>query len=155
LLTTPKEHIRAYARQRGLEWHEDSTNASTDYLRNYVRQTIMPKFDERAKAHLRRLIEDTRAANVQIDSLLAEQLHLQPAGDMLDRQWFTMLPHAVAKEIMATWLRRLGIAGFDRRLIERLVVAAKTLAPGKQVDINGRYVMLARREHLAVVPRNR
>lgn len=154
LTATPKAHIRAYAAKHGLEWREDSTNANTDYLRNYVRLNILPKFDDAARNRLRQLIGSTREVNVEIDSLLAEQLHLQPSGDILDRQWFIMLPHAVAREIVAAWLRRLGMAGFDRQLIERITMAAKTYAPGKQVDINARYVLVAQRDHLVVRPRS-
>lgn len=153
LLATPKQHIKQYAKRHALQWREDSTNANPDYLRNYVRQTIMPKFDAAARQRLRHLITATRHANLEIDGLLAEQLHLQPAGDMLDRQWFIMLPHAVSMEIMAAWLRRLGITSFDKRLLERLVVGGKTFAPGKRLDVNGRYVVLVQRDHLAVVPR--
>jgi len=153
LLTTPKAHIKAYARKRGLEWREDSTNKNDDYLRNYVRHRIMPRFDPAARDRLRQLIARARDTNIEIDSLLAEQLHLQPSGDVLDRQWFIMLPHAVAREIIAAWLRRLGVTGFDRQLLERIVVAAKTFEPGKQIDINKRYVMLVSQERLVVAPR--
>jgi tRNA(Ile)-lysidine synthase len=153
LLTTPKQHILAYARRHGLQWREDSTNASDDYLRNYIRHNIMPRMNEPTRQRLRQLIADTHDVNVEIDSLLAEQLHLQPAGDVLDRQWFIMLPHAVGREIMAAWLRHLGVTSFDRKLLERLTVVAKTFQAGKRTDINGRYVMLVQRDYLAIVPR--
>lgn len=153
LLPTPKAHIIAYARNQGLQWHEDSTNMNPDYLRNYVRQQIMPKFDKSARQRLSQLIVEMRHSNIQIDSLLAAQLHLQPAGDRLDRQWFIMLSHAVAKEIITAWLRRLGITGFDRQLVERLTIAAKTYAPGKQIDVNRGLVMVVSKDELRIVQR--
>lgn len=154
LLSTPKSHILAYARKHGLEWREDRTNSDVNYLRNYVRHVIMPRFDHYSKERLRRLITDTGRKNIEIDGLLAEQLHLQPAGDRIDRQWFRMLPASVASEIVAAWLRRLGIHGFDRRTIVRLSEAIRTLGNGKRADVNGRYVMLVSREHVTVVPRD-
>jgi tRNA(Ile)-lysidine synthetase-like protein len=153
LLTTPKEHVRAYAQKHGLQWREDSTNASDDYLRNYIRHNIMPRFDADAKARLRQLIAAARDTNVEIDGMLAEQLHLQPSGDVLDRHWFIMLPHNVAREIVAAWLRRLGVTGFDRQLLERIVVAGKTFATGKQVDVNGRYIIMVYPDRLVFAPR--
>ncbi len=150
LLATPKAHIRTYAGKHGLQWREDSTNSNPDYLRNYIRINIMPKFDAVARQRLRQLIGSARGVNVEIDSLLADQLHLQPAGDVLDRQWFIMLPHAVAREIVAAWLRRLGVADFDRQLLERITVAAKTYASGKRIDINGRYVIVVQSDRLFV-----
>lgn len=154
LLVTPKAHIIAYAKRQGLQWHEDSTNANPNYLRNYVRQAIMPNLDVDARQRLRRLIAETHDVNVQVDSLLAAQLHLQPAGDRLDRRWFIMLPHAVAREIMAAWLRQLGITDFDRTLLERLTIAAKTYASGKKADINRQYTMVVTRDELIAVSRS-
>lgn len=153
LLATPKTHVIAYARKHGLEWREDSTNANDDYLRNYVRHNIMSRFDVAARDHLRRLVNNTHELNIEIDSLLAEQLHLQPTGDVLDRRWFIMLPHNVAREIIAAWLRRLGITGFDRQLLERIVVAAKTFAPGKRLDVNGRYIIVVTADQLVITGR--
>ena len=139
LLKTPKAHIIAYANRNNLQWREDSTNSDTNYLRNYVRQVIMPRFDATARERLRELINTAHDVNVEIDDLLAKRLHLQPAGDIIDRRWFIMLPHEVAREIVAAWLRSLGILSFDRPALERIVVAAKTYVPGKKIDINGRY----------------
>ena len=138
LLTTPKKHIRAYAYRHGLEWRDDSTNSDTEYLRNYVRLRILPRFDDEARQRLRSIVHQARQHNQLIDHLLAEQLRGQVTDNELDRHWFVMLPHAVAREVMAAWLRSAGVAGFDRRAIERLVVAAKTYAIGKTADIDGR-----------------
>lgn len=150
LLATPKAHIVSYATKRDLRWREDSTNTDPNYLRNYVRMHIMPKFDEPARNRLRQLLAAAHETNLEIDSLLADQLHLQPSGDVLDRQWFIMLPHAVAREIVAAWLRRLGVAGFDKQLLERITIAAKTYASGKRIDINGRYAIVVHPDRLTV-----
>jgi tRNA(Ile)-lysidine synthetase-like protein len=148
LLSTPKSHLIAYAQKNGLRWREDSTNQSSVYLRNYIRHHIMPKLDAPARQYLRQLIHKAKQHNVEIDSLLAEQLHLQPSGMVLDRQWFIMLPHAVAREIVAAWLRHLSITNFDRTLIERIATAAKTYAAGKQIDVNGNYVIIVTDDQL-------
>jgi len=150
LLATPKANLLAYARSRNLKWHEDSTNLSDDYARNYVRHTILSKFDDKARNHLRELIRTARETNIQIDRMLAEQLHLRPDFDVLDRHWFIMLPHAVAREIIAAWLRDRGVTDFDKPLLERIVVAAKMYAPGKRIDISGRYSMLVRKDDLVL-----
>jgi tRNA(Ile)-lysidine synthetase-like protein len=155
LLATPKKNLLAYARSHNLHWREDSTNADDNYLRNYIRHNILAKFDEQARTRLRSLIETARETNVHIDQLLAEQLHLQPSYDVLDRHWFIMLPHAVAKEIVAAWLRVRGITEFDKALLERVVIAAKMYAPGKQIDVSGRHIILVRKHDLALTMRDR
>lgn len=153
LLATPKAHILAYAHANKLQWHEDSTNKDDDYLRNYVRHHIMSRFDAEARSRLRQLIANTRGVNIQIDEMLAHQLHLQPSHESLDRQWFIMLPHSVAVEIIAAWFRSRDGISFDRKLLERIVIAAKRYAPGKLIDIDKWHILLVEREKLVLTKR--
>lgn len=135
LLAVPKRDLVAYAKEQGLRWHEDSTNQNTDYLRNYVRHRLLPRFDEPARARLWEIISNAKETNLEIDSLLLNQLDLKSTGGNLDRYWFTQLPHAVARETMAAWLRANDLRDFDSKTLERLVVAAKVAAPGKTFDV--------------------
>ncbi len=43
LLPFSKEQILNYAKEQGLHWREDSSNAETKYLRNEIRHEIIPK----------------------------------------------------------------------------------------------------------------
>lgn len=43
LLSEPKRELVAYAKRYGLEWREDASNATTDYLRNQLRHQIVPR----------------------------------------------------------------------------------------------------------------
>jgi tRNA(Ile)-lysidine synthase len=135
LLGVPKSEVIAYAQKHGLQWREDSTNQDVDYLRNYVRHRMLPRFDETARGRLREIISGLRGTNDEIDSLLMSQLSMQPAAAKLNRDWFIQLPHAVARETMAAWLRNNSLRDFDSKTLERLVVAAKTAAPGKTFDV--------------------
>ncbi len=47
LLEVPKELIRAESVRRGLKWIEDPTNASIDFERNWVRNSLIPQMLER------------------------------------------------------------------------------------------------------------
>lgn len=155
LLDYSKQDILAYARQQNLRWREDSTNADDRYLRNYIRKHILPRFGERGKATLLEKVRQARQLNEQIDELLNRDLALQPAVDQLKRKWYIQLPYAVASEMMAAWLRRNGVASFDRTLIDRLVIAAKTARPGKQADVNAGYVLEIDKDNLKITPRKR
>ena len=42
LLKYSREQIAAYAKEKGLEWREDSSNLETKYLRNKIRHQIVP-----------------------------------------------------------------------------------------------------------------
>jgi tRNA(Ile)-lysidine synthase len=150
LLDVPKRDIIAYAEEHGITWREDNTNDDTDYLRNYVRHELLPRFDADGRRRLRRIIDGLRVTNAELDGLLTGQLAARAAAGGLDRAWFTALPHDVAREVMAAWLRGRGAAGFGSRTLERLVVAAKTAAPGRRFDVPGGWTMRVQEGSLAL-----
>lgn len=136
LLDWSKKDIRDYAEEHQLQWREDSTNEDERYLRNYIRHNILSRFTEPDRQELLQKVETAGKVNKEIDALLDDDLQKQPAQDELNRTWYLQLPYTVASEMMAMWLRRNGIAHFDRTLIEHLVVAAKTARPGKLADVD-------------------
>lgn len=150
LTRVPKSEIIDYARRHGLTWVEDETNSDTGYARNHVRHDILAGWNEADKARLIRLTHSTEELNKQIDSILTDELE-----DELKRDWFIMLPHDVAREVMAGWLRRGGIREFDRAGIERVTVAAKTAAPGRVIDVVKGNWLAVRKDKLALVRRER
>lgn len=145
LLDTPKADLKAYAIQRKLSWREDSTNQDDRYARNYIRHQVLVCFDAGARQRLLTLIKRQQVVNDELDELLAAHT------TELDRRWFASLPHVVAKEVMASWLRNNGPANFDRRTIERLTVQAKTKPVGKQFDVLSGYKIAVRPQSLALL----
>ncbi|HEU4966785.1 MAG TPA: tRNA lysidine(34) synthetase TilS [Candidatus Saccharimonadales bacterium] len=150
LLGMPKTDIVAYAKQRGITWREDSTNMDQRYLRNYIRHTLLPQFNEAARYRLLRLIVDTQQHNEDIDCLLAEWLARWADGTYMNRRQFILLPHAVAKEILAAWLRRNGLLSYDARTLERVTIAVKTLYPGHAVSLVSGAAIFVGKEALAL-----
>jgi tRNA(Ile)-lysidine synthetase-like protein len=150
LLNVPKKDIVAYARDRGLQWREDATNQDTDYLRNYVRHELLPRFDTGGRARLREIIAGMRTTNAELDGLLAGQLAERSSAGQLDRGWFAGLSHKVARETMAAWLRDQGLRDFDSKTLERLVVAAKTAESGKAFDVLHGTTLTVSPNHLAL-----
>lgn len=135
LLNVVKTDIVAYAKQRGITWREDSTNTDQRYLRNYIRHTLLSQFNGAARRTLLQLIADTQQQNDAIDRLLAAWLARWADGVHMNRRQFILLPHAVAKEMLAAWLRQNGIASYDAKTLERVTIAAKTLRPGRAVSL--------------------
>ncbi len=135
LLQVSKSELVTYAKDQGLIWREDSTNEDIVYLRNYVRRRLLSKFDEESKNKLWQIIADMTSVNNQLDELISTKLQDQTFKGGLNRQWFNSLPHQVSKEVLAAWLRSHGCRSFDRKILERLVVAAKVAAPGKVFPI--------------------
>jgi tRNA(Ile)-lysidine synthetase-like protein len=150
LLDWPKEAIVAYAHEHHIIWHEDSTNADEQYLRNYIRRNIMTRLTTLGRAALLGHVHAARRINEELDTLLHADLDRQTAHDEMNRRWFTQLPYAVAAEMMAMYLRRNNVASFDRRTIDRLVVAAKTAHPGKRADAGGGLVLYIGKETIQI-----
>jgi len=151
LLHIPKTELITYARQQELPWNEDSTNIDTQYTRNAVRHQIMPRFAaehrQEMTTHIRRLHEVSH----ELEHQLEHYLHLQTEAKTLDRADFIRLPHIVAREVMAAWLRHNGTTNYDKRTLERLVVAAKTFRPGQRTDISRNKFLVVHKQKLALV----
>jgi tRNA(Ile)-lysidine synthase TilS/MesJ len=139
-----------YARDNQLLWREDSTNASVAYKRNYVRHKVLPAFSADHKAQLHDNIARLRECNREIDVIIDEMLDVLLRNGLLDRRQFIMLPHAVSREVMATWLRQRGIEDIDSKMIERAVHASKTLAAGRRVNLNHNYYLFVENDYLAL-----
>ncbi|MFA5004472.1 MAG: tRNA lysidine(34) synthetase TilS [Candidatus Saccharimonadales bacterium] len=155
MLHLPKQAIMTYAADQGLVWKEDSTNRDESYLRNYIRANILPRFDEQGRQALVGIAKKAYDLNQEIETELSNYLHLQPALIELDRHQFVMLPHSVAREVMAGWLRANTGAELTKPLIERLVVAGKTGRNNSRSDIDAVYWLDIRKDKLALVVRER
>lgn len=155
LKTYNKAALLDYAVSAGIDWREDSTNTNTIFARNYIRHKILPRLSPAHKQALLEHIDIAQQLNQEIDRLLINHLHLQPGIDRLDRKMFIGLPHVVAREVMAAWLRNNGLRQFNRKLLERLVVASKTLHAGKLMSIDGQHSVSITRDELALVSHDR
>ncbi|PKL35063.1 MAG: tRNA lysidine(34) synthetase TilS [Spirochaetae bacterium HGW-Spirochaetae-1] len=75
LLTISSEDIVRYLEENGLSWRDDDSNADNGYLRNHMRNVILPVIRERYPAFLDSLHTMSRQAGEQIrltDRLIAE-----------------------------------------------------------------------------------
>jgi tRNA(Ile)-lysidine synthase len=141
LLHVSKQWIVDYAHEHAIVWHEDSTNLDTRYSRNYIRQHIVPALGVEGREALLRLIERLRQTNEGIERELEGVLAACISENRLDRSNFIQLPHTVSREVMAAWLRKNNLSGYDKKTLERLVIAAKTYQSGKLADIyDGRHM---------------
>lgn len=149
LLPYSKKEIQAYAKTHGIQWVEDKTNTDIAYARNYIRLRVMPKLSDIQREELLGIITETRQKNDEIDELIATFLQ---KGDenVLSRKQLVQATHAVACELMAGWLRAIGLRDFDKPAIERLVIGAKTLKPGVRLDISKHYAMTIGKEMLHI-----
>lgn len=153
LLNTSKQELIEYAKKNNIVWREDSTNQDIKYLRNYIRHKIIPKLSGVEKKELLGLIHKTKKTNQQIDEELISLLHLQPAGDVIDRHWFIMLPHAVAAEVMAEWLRRHKVKDINKSMVNKLVNIGRVSQPNRVADIDKNHILEIGKKELKITQR--
>ena len=150
LLNVSKKDITAYALKHKLSWREDTTNHDERYTRNYIRHRLLVKCDPKTRQQLLQNLRELGAINRQLDDLLNAELMAHIYNDKLDAQWLRGLPHDVACEVMASWLRSRNLADFDRPTIERLVMQAKTKAVGKRLAVRRNTYVTVGAEGLAL-----
>ncbi len=155
LLHMTKNELYQYADTHQLVWGEDETNKDVRYLRNYIRHNIIPKLGPEKRQQLLEIIKRTHELNQDIEALLVNHLHVRLANEQLERHWFVQLPHNVSREVLASWLRRHKIRNLSSKLLERLVVAAKTFSPGQQADIDAGHRLKVMPGALTIVHPNR
>jgi len=149
-----KADILKYAHKHHVAWHEDSTNTSDLYLRNYIRQRVLPRLGEAGKQAFLSYISKASDVNPIIDSLLLHDITTHTDKNGMVRHWFIMQPHAVCKEVTAAWLRHAGVHEFDAKAIERLVIAIKVDVPGKVRDVNAGYFLKVGKTHVQLLQRS-
>jgi len=146
LLGHQKKQLISYARANGLVWREDSTNSSDKYRRNQVRHHVMTKLSPIQRQHLSAHVRRAGRINKELDEILVNMLHMQPAVDELDRVFFAKLPHEVARELMHLWLGRAGVRDMTSKRLELIVVAAKTYKRGQRISLDqARYIVVQSR----------
>lgn len=142
LLGVKKKDLFSYARANGLVWREDSTNANTAILRNYLRHRVVADMGATRRSQVLKHTKRAAELSAEIDTIIANYLHVQPTTNSLNRGSFIELPHAVSREVLAAWLRhRAPEVEISKKLLERLVVAAKTGRSGSRVDVAAGYYL--------------
>ena len=79
LLGQTREDIEAFAREHGLTWREDSSNASNDFKRNKIRNLVFPVFREINPSFVQTLNRDMERFAEEIS---AGVLSSEPFGDL-------------------------------------------------------------------------
>jgi tRNA(Ile)-lysidine synthase len=122
LITMTKDEIRQYANDHHLTWHEDSTNASDQYLRNRIRHKTST-----LSADDKRQLLSLRAHQIASKKLIDNEVRrLIGDGPQYSRYFFIHADGAVALEC----LRFITHAQLTRPQLERALLSIKTDKPG-------------------------
>jgi tRNA(Ile)-lysidine synthase len=133
LLKYSKTELRDYALEHRLEWVEDSTNASQDYLRNRIRKAIaINNMLIATKLQLRNLRD--RQCNIR-RRVEDESRLLLPSSPLYSRYFFTTIDTSVACELLQYIVTIKAGTSLTRPQLDYALIAIKTAKPRTECDI--------------------
>lgn len=157
LLGFRRVELRDYLRARGQSWREDSSNEDVAFLRNRVRQRLLPliaeEFGEAAIEHMGELAEIARAEEEWAVSTQYSEPNSQrsvsaagnsprvaPDGSTLAVERLLALPLAGGRRRVRAWIEANATeVSISFRLIEEILELARGAA-GKTMELPGRAV---------------
>lgn len=117
-----RQRLREHAAARALGWCEDASNADLRFRRNLLRLNVLPAFERGCPGFTERLLAQAAAERQAHQPLAAcAQRTLAQAwrGDGIELAALQGLAAGEYTELLACWLRRLGIE-IDRARLRRL-----------------------------------
>jgi len=153
LLFAEREDIERYAREHEITYREDSSNKEDKYLRNKIRQQILPRlkemtdnYEQTVIASLNRLEEADRLLQQLLEEKFAGLLTSQ--GDMLVVQLEELLKLKPLEVWVYYLLRRYG---FNRDTTDKITTAVKNRQTGNVFHAEV-YNALVDRDYLLLKP---
>ena len=135
--------LEACARQLGLSWIEDESNADTAFDRNFIRHAVMPLLEQRfpsARASLARSGRLLATSARLVEAVAAEDLHaalegspVLPAGVSL--AVLAAIGEGRARELLREWLRRHGVPMPPERRLAEALRQANEAGPERAVEV--------------------
>ncbi|WP_420460357.1 tRNA lysidine(34) synthetase TilS [Neolewinella sp.] len=129
LLGSSRSEIAAFARERGIVWREDTSNATEAYLRNRVRHQLLPVFDELGLTttvlarNLRRLRSESSFLTSALTSWAAEVVQRTGEETSVDRSYFDHMSAATTELLLR---HATPFAGFTPEQYRQMVTVVGT-----------------------------
>ncbi|MGV3773358.1 MAG: tRNA lysidine(34) synthetase TilS [Verrucomicrobiales bacterium] len=144
LLSCSKEELKAWVAQELIPYREDSSNAQNEYLRNKLRNQVLPRLREDFP-HLPAAVQRWQAVVGEEKRFVIEQAANWLGG--INQQSYVTLHLAIQREVIHQQLVAMGLS-FDFEVIEKL-----RLHPIQPILIS-KDVMVARQEdgRLTILP---
>lgn len=112
LLGFSQAALRAYAKDHGLQWIEDSSNEDRRFKRNYLRHEIMPRLQQQWPAFNHTLSRSARLcadAATLLDELAAEDLSSLLIDDGLSVAGLALLGSVRQRNVLRYWCASQGL----------------------------------------------
>lgn len=126
LLGIARDEIENYLNEKNIEWRTDSTNRDTDYLRNRIRNVLVPCLDRHfdgwraaVLAGRKKALDDAGALKEAAEKV---EVYSDDSGSVfMERKRFFGQPNAVRRRCVYMCLNKIGYGErFPYRIIEEL-----------------------------------
>ncbi len=151
LLFLRSKEIRDYCKEAGISWREDESNASPDYARNRIRQTVLPRLEEIRPDFRERITdtlflledEDEVLKTVAGNAWLSAHKKERDGQDYLVASELSLMPKATARLVIRRWLSSAGSqVRLSRKLLDAIIglcadssgTSSLALAEGLQLE---------------------
>jgi len=124
LLSFCRNELLSYANENKLTWQEDLSNTDTKFDRNYLRNNIIPAFEQRWPAYretISRLLNHQQDCKSLMDEVGLKDLKLASHENCLNLDVVKRLSVARQKNIIFTWLQVLQLETPGSRHINQIM----------------------------------
>ena len=138
LIDCSRQQIAGYAAACGLRWIEDSSNADTDFRRNFLRHEILPRLTARvpaAQAMLAAAAERFAEAQRLLDELARLDLGGRAADFPFDVAPLRQLNEARAGNLLRHLLARQGVGISSERRLREFLRQLRAAAPDRHPEV--------------------
>ncbi len=149
LIRLAKAQIYTYALNHHLEWVEDSTNATNDYLRNRLRHKIAAAIS----SEVRQAVMNLRTDQLALRRDIARESSRVITKHKGSRHFMTQITEREAIELLGYEIEQFCGTRPLRQQLRRALVAIKTARPGTKHHLGGGVELnfTARKYHLSVL----
>ena len=107
-ISITKDLIREFLREYSVPWREDSSNLEDKYLRNKIRQSVLPVWKESSDRKLLQGVESTRDLlekdSEALDFHAHESFRRCRSGEQLKTELLMRLPEATQRRVLQKWI---------------------------------------------------
>lgn len=121
LLGLSSAEIRSYAREKGLAWVEDPSNARTEAFRNWLRADWLPALESKRPGALKALSRSLETLSPRASrAAAASPVDLAPHVG-LRRSSISSLARPTRRSVVARYLNGLGLKGYGQSHVDEIL----------------------------------
>jgi tRNA(Ile)-lysidine synthase len=148
LLAVRRSSILSFLREIDQDYRVDSTNLSSDYSRNYIRNELLPRISEKFGDVVPRL-EQLRKMLEEEEYVFAELAETRTAAmfattESCPLHAFLSLPRALQRRVLADELRNRGV----EVSADRIAAILDLTGPGGAMSLNDEWRIVVKDEHI-------